>query len=241
MPRFFINEEITDDVFFLKGEDAHHAARVLRLRQGELITLCDGNGTDYEGKISEISKEQVSVQILEKHDSETEIKQHITLFMALPKGDKMEFIIQKATELGVSSIIPFLSKNCVSRPGQTDKKVLRWQKIATEAAKQCGRGKIPVVSDVLTVGEVAKRANDFGTKLFFYEKENQNGLKTVLEQGLSDTIAIVIGAEGGFTEKEAEDFQSNGFVSVSLGKRILRCETAPITALSAILYQSGNM
>lgn len=241
MPRFFINEIPTDRFFTLTGEDAHHAAKVLRMRSGERITLCDGKGTDYDGVVSEISKDFVSVQILDEHDSAGEIKQKITLFMALPKGDKMEFIIQKATELGVSEIVPFLSKNCVSRPGETTKKVLRWQKIAAEAAKQCGRGKIPTVSNVLTIKEVARRAPQFGTALFFYEKERENGLKQMLSGGFSDEIGIIIGAEGGFTEAEADHITKSGFTAVSLGTRILRCETAPITAISAILYASGNI
>lgn len=133
-------------MLILTGENAHHAGRVLRLRVGEGVTLCDGAGMDFDCTVEAVEKEAVTCRVVSCHAADTEPKQSITLFMALPKGDKMEFIVQKAVELGVSRIVPYLSKNCVSRPDKTEKKVERWRKIAAEAAKQCGRGRLPEVA-----------------------------------------------------------------------------------------------
>ncbi len=139
MPRFFVDQQPQDGVLTLTGENAHHAGRVLRLRVGEGVTLCDGAGMDFDCTVETVEKEAVTCRVVSCHAADTEPKQSITLFMALPKGDKMEFIVQKAVELGVSRIVPYLSKNCVSRPDKTEKKVERWRKIAAEAAKQCGQ------------------------------------------------------------------------------------------------------
>ena len=136
MPRFFVDQQPQDGVLTLTGENAHHAGRVLRLRVGEGVTLCDGAGMDFDCTVETVEKEAVTCRVVSCHAADTEPKQSITLFMALPKGDKMEFIVQKAVELGVSRIVPYLSKNCVSRPDKTEKKVERWRKIAAEAAKQ---------------------------------------------------------------------------------------------------------
>ena len=149
MPRFFIDETPQGDTVALHGENAHHAGRVLRLRPGEALTLCDGAGTDFDCTVEQVEKDEVVCRVQASHPSETEPRQDMTLFMALPKSDKMEFVMQKSVELGVRKIVPFLSKNCVSRPDKTDKKVERWRKIAVEAAKQCGRGYLPEVTAVL--------------------------------------------------------------------------------------------
>ena len=152
----------------------------------------------------------------------------------------MEFVIQKSVELGVRKIVPFLSKNCVSRPDKTDKKVERWRKIAAEAAKQCGRGYLPVVTAVESAEKAFAMASDSGTALFFYEHETR-GLRETLEgQGVSDTVSLVVGPEGGFAPEEVQAAQNAGLSSVSLGTRILRCETAPVAALAAVLYAGGN-
>ena len=161
--------------------------------------------------------------------------------MALPKGDKMEFIVQKAVELGVSRIVPYLSKNCVSRPDKTEKKVERWRKIAAEAAKQCGRGRLPEVAAVVSVAQAIAQAAESETALFFYENEKPTGLHDALAGGVKDTVSLMVGPEGGFDPAEAKAAVDAGLQSVSLGTRILRCETAPIAALAAVLYAGGNM
>lgn len=241
MPRFFVDEQPENDILVLRGENAHHAGRVLRLRAGEAVTLCDGKGMDYDCTVEQVEKDTVVCRVRDQHLAETEPKQHLTLFMALPKGDKMEFIVQKAVELGVSEIVPYLSKNCVSRPDKTEKKVERWQKIATEAAKQCGRGRLPMVSAVVSVEQAILHASKAETALFFYENEMQTGLRDALASGVGQAVSLMIGPEGGFSPAEAEAAQKAGLCSVSLGKRILRCETAPIAALAAVLYAGGNM
>ena len=241
MPRFFVTEAPKDGVLTLSGENAHHAGRVLRLRAGEAVTLCNGLGVDHDCVIEQVARDEVYCRVVHTHPAQTEPKQQITLFMALPKGDKMEWIVQKAVELGVADIVPYLSKNCVSRPEQTDKKVARWQKIATEAAGQCGRGRLPRVAPVAPFATAIEQAAQAQTALFFYENEKQTGLQDALAGGVGDTVSLLIGPEGGFAPEEAEAAQQAGLTSVSLGTRILRCETAPVAALAAVLYAGGNM
>nr|WP_295946056.1 16S rRNA (uracil(1498)-N(3))-methyltransferase [uncultured Agathobaculum sp.] len=241
MPRFFVDGQPEDGMLVLRGENAHHAGRVLRLRPGEAVTLCDGKGTDYDCTVETLEKDAVTCRVLGSHPADTEPKQQLTLFMALPKGDKMEFIVQKAVELGVSEIVPYLSKNCVSRPDKTDKKVERWRKIAVEAAKQCGRGVLPAVHAVVPAAEAVRLAAQAETALFLYENEKQTGLRDALAGGVGKTVSLMVGPEGGFAPEEAAAAKEAGLVSVSLGTRILRCETAPVAALAAVLYAGGNM
>ena len=241
MPRFFVDGQPEGGVLVLRGENAHHAGRVLRLRPGEAVTLCDGKGTDYDCTVETLEKDAVTCRVLGSHPADTEPGQQLTLFMALPKGDKMEFIVQKAVELGVSEIVPYLSKNCVSRPDKTDKKVERWRKIAVEAAKQCGRGVLPAVHAVVPAAEAVRLAAQAETALFLYENEKQTGLRDALAGGVGKTVSLMVGPEGGFAPEEAAAAKEAGLVSVSLGTRILRCETAPVAALAAVLYAGGNM
>ncbi|MGI6182254.1 MAG: 16S rRNA (uracil(1498)-N(3))-methyltransferase [Agathobaculum sp.] len=241
MPRFFITGRPENGLLTLRGEDAHHAGRVLRLRQGEAVTLCDGEETDYDCTVETITKDEVVCRVVDTHAAGTEPKQRLTLFMALPKGDKMDLIVQKAVELGAQEIVPYLSRNCVSRPEKTEKKVERWQRIAAEAAKQCGRGRLPAVCAVVPFAEAVLRAAESETALFFYENEKMVGLRSALESGMGDTVSLMVGPEGGFTPEEAAEAEQAGLKSVSLGTRILRCETAPIAALAAVLYAGGNM
>ena len=241
MPRFFVDGPPEDGMLVLRGEDAHHAGRVLRLRPGEAVTLCDGRGTDYDCTVETVEKDAVACRVQDSHPADTEPKQRLTLYMALPKGDKMEFIVQKAVELGASEIVPYLSKNCVSRPDKTDKKVERWRKIAVEAAKQCGRGVLPTVHAVVPAAEAVRLAAQAETALFLYENEKQTGLRDALAGGVGKTVSLMVGPEGGFAPEEAAAAKDAGLVSVSLGTRILRCETAPVAALAAVLYAGGNM
>jgi len=240
MPRFFAGKP-ENGLFTLTGGDAHHASRVLRLRTGDTVVICDGECTDYECTVEHSDGKKLICRVHGSRASAGETKQRITLFMALPKGDKMDFIVQKAVELGADRIVPYISRNCVSRPDNISKKAERWGKIATEAAGQCGRGRIPVVQDIITVREAFEMAALNETALFFYENEGRVGLKSVLSAGIGSTVSLVIGPEGGFDPAEAVAAKEAGLVSVSLGSRVLRCETAPIVALSAVLYAGGNM
>lgn len=239
MPRFFVDEK-PSDTFVIRGEDAVHIGRSLRMRAGEEITLCC-EGVDYFGIIEKISEDFVMCKIRYSAPSESEPDVFVTLFQALPKGDKMELIIQKAVELGVSRIIPVLTDRCISRPdGKTfNKKLLRYQKISESAAKQSGRGIIPEIGEIITVKQAAEQLSECDVSLVCYEKGGISLNEAGLEKGKS--VGIFIGSEGGFEEKEVELCVSQGAKAVGLGKRILRCETAPLAAISIVMNLTGNM
>lgn len=242
MPRFFTQAKPSDGVLLIEGEDAHHIARVLRMKPGDEVTLCDSAGTDFDCVIEEAGPERVCCRVRGESASAGEPDVHVTLFMALPKADKMEFIIQKAVELGVSAVVPFVSARCVSRPEEKGlrKKGERWRRIAAEAAKQCGRGRVPEIADAVPFREAVRQAARAETALFFYECERELPLRGVIGgRGLS-TVSLMIGPEGGFALEEADAARAGGLTSVSLGRRILRCETAPLAALAAVMYESGN-
>lgn len=238
MPRFFC-ENINGDAFSVDGEDAKHIVKVLRYNEGDKITLCDMKGTDYLGEITNADPACVSGKILESCPCENEPNINLRLYMAMPKGDKSEFIIQKATELGASEIIFMLTHRCVSRPDEKSfkKKLDRFNKIAFEAAKQSQRGVIPKVRGLLTYNEALSECENY-SKILFYEN-SKAPLKEILSKCKKD-IAVFIGSEGGFEESEVQLAEDHGAVSASLGKRILRCETAPIAAISAIMYEKDN-
>lgn len=242
MPRFFVERfNITEDKFIaIPAPDAVHIGRSLRMRLGDNITVCC-EGYEYDCKILTISDSSVECEVLSKARGEGEPTVSVTLFQAMPKSDKLEFIVQKATELGVSKIVPVITERCISRPNKKgfDKKLARLNKIALEAAKQCGRCIIPTVEQPVKFSEMEKLVKSFDKKLFCYEKGGVN-LKTC---GLDsvENIAVLIGCEGGFSESEAAECENMGFAAISLGSRILRCETAPVSALSIIMNLTDNM
>ena len=237
MPRFFTSA-IDGDRAILTGEDASHITRSLRLRPGEAVTLCDGSGWDYEGIIASTG-EEVTVDIREKRTSSTEPRGKITLYQALPKGDKMEWIIQKSVELGVFRIVPILTSRCVSRPDakSMEKKVQRFNKIAAEAAKQSGRGILPKVSGLLTLEQAAKDVS--GKGIVFYEKGGARLAELIAPEDTE--IGIFVGSEGGFAPEEIGLLEEAGVEPATLGRRILRCETAPICGLSVLLSLLGDI
>ena len=244
MPKFFVSREnIGDSTVLISGADANHISRVLRMHEGYALCVCDGNGMDYDCEISEISGDTVSLKIKNQRLCDAEPSISITLFMALPKSDKMEYVIQKCVELGVVRIVPFSSSRCVVKLSDKDKakKTDRWQKIAESAAKQSGRGIIPKVSEPISWRELCAAAGEFDLSLFCYECEEENSLKSELSKSEFKKVCVVVGPEGGFDKAEVSDAVSAGFKSVSLGKRILRCETAPGCAVCAILYHTDNL
>lgn len=237
MPRFF-TAPIAGERALLSGEDAAHITRSLRLRPGEQITLCDGSGYDYLGEILTVG-DSVEVLIREKFSNKSEPRARITLFQALPKSDKMEWIIQKSVELGAVKIVPVLTSRCVSRPDAKSmaKKVERYQKIATEAAKQSGRGIIPTVCPLLTLEQAAEACPQ--KSLVFYEGGGKRLCELVSPE---DTEwGIFVGSEGGFSAEEISFLQSSGVRTATLGARILRCETAPICGISVMLSLMGDI
>lgn len=245
MPKFFVEKsKISDTRALITGQDANHIARVLRMEKGDSLVICDGEGFDYDGEISEISNGEVSLLIKEKRLCPGESDISVTLFQCLPKGAKMELIIEKCTELGVSKVVPVASKYCVVKledAKKEAKKTEKWQKTADEAAKQCLRGVIPKVENVLSLKDAIKLLSDFDLSIVCYEHEDKTTLKDVLKVNKdAKKIAIFIGPEGGFSEEEIALLKDNGAFSITLGKRILRTETAGLCVISAIMYEMGG-
>ena len=244
MARFFVAaSNIFGGIAYLNGEDLDHI-KALRIRDGEMFTVCDGEGTDYSCVLSKVDRDSVEVQILEKMPSKGEPSTHCTVYIAYAKGDKTEHVVQKAVELGASEIVLFPSKRCVSRPegAALIKKTARYAKIAEEAAKQSGRGKIPAVITAPTYKAAIEMAVKADVPLFCYEDERELSLKTCIESaGEIKTVSVVTGPEGGFDPEEAALACEMGMKCVTMGPRILRCETAPLCALTAVMYATGNL
>lgn len=240
MPRFFTNE-IDENNITLTGSDAVHVGRSLRMKPGEPLTVCCG-GIDYNCEISEITSDTVYLSLKEKVVCAAEPNIEVTLFQAVPKMDKLEYIIQKSVELGVSRIVPMLTRRCVSRPDKRDfaKKLARLNKIAAEAAKQSGRGIIPQVTPIVSYKKALEMMKELDRNVLLYEEEGGVSFGEVDLTG-AKTVGLVIGSEGGFDREEAEACTAVGAAQVWLGKRILRCETAPITALSILMFLTNNM
>ena len=236
---FFTEEEIDTNKYIITGENAKHI-RVLRMRNGEELTLVTPLGIQHDCVIADVNQSQVVVDVLENRPCENEPDVFVTLYQALPKGDKMDYIVQKCVELGVSRIVPVMSSRCVSRPDEKSlkKKTTRWQKIALQAAMQSRRGIIPEVCQCVSLKQAAELTGENDKTVFFYELGGDS-VKNILADK-PKTIGMFIGSEGGFEESEAELVLSNGAVAATLGKRILRAETAPLAALSVIMYQTDN-
>lgn len=245
MPKFFITpEQIHDNAVVISGNDAKHISFSLRMKTGDIITVCDSNKHDYECSISSFEDGLVRATIESHHICEAEPHYFIRLFQCLPKGDKMEYIIQKAVELGVSSIVPVYSSRCIAKPtANKDKKAERYNRIAYEAAGQCGRGIIPIISDCIDFKKALEIAKDDGMKFICYEGNRSVSLKEYFEENChtqksNNVISFFIGAEGGFSQEEISLAEQYGIHSVGLGKRILRTETASGFVLSSIAYQT---
>lgn len=237
MVRFFVTpQDLDSDFVTLTGENEQHK-KVLRLKDGEQILLCDGQGRE---AVCRINGDGVTVE--QCRPSETEAGVFVTVYMAFPKADKLEHVIQKATELGAAEIVAFPSARCVSRPDDKSlkKKLERWQKIAQSAAQQSGRGRIPQVMVLGSFREALERGGKADKPLLFYENEQALTLKMALSREPCQTVSLLTGPEGGLEEKEVEQAREAGWTVCTLGKRILRCETAPLCALSAVMYDAGE-
>ncbi|MCI5486182.1 MAG: 16S rRNA (uracil(1498)-N(3))-methyltransferase [Clostridiales bacterium] len=242
MTRFFVEaQDLSGDVLHLTGENFQHA-RVLRLKPGEKLLVCDGQGREALCQVRQVGASDMELEILERRDSETEAAVKVSVYMAFSKADKLEHVIQKATELGAYEIVAFPSARCVSRPDEKSlkKKLERWQKIAASAAEQSGRGRIPQVITLGSFQEALGRAAQADKALLFYENEHAVTLRMALEEGSWSTASLLTGPEGGLEEAEVEQARKAGFQVCTLGKRILRCETAPLCALSAVMYAAGE-
>ena len=242
MTRFFVTPvELQPDFLVLTGENAQHA-KVLRIKCGEEVLVCDGQGAEAVCTVSDVSPGQVSLVVKKRQDSASEAAVKVSVYMAFSKGDKLEHVIQKATELGAYEIIAFPSSRCASRPDDKSlkNKLERWQKIAASAAEQSGRGVIPKVLALKSYDEAIDRAAQADMPILFYENEQATTLRMALDSKPFATASFLTGPEGGLEPSEVEKASQAGLQVCTLGKRILRCETAPLCALSAVMYHSGE-
>ena len=241
MPRFFVQESaVCGDTVTIVGSDASHISRSLRMKVGDAITVCNMQRTEYDCRITAISPDTVTLQILSRAQSQNEPPYRATLYMALPKADKMEYIIQKAVEMGVSEIVPYRSERSVVKLDDASgaKKAQRWQRIADAAAEQCGRGILPTVHPPMDFEKALARAKEAALSFFCYEDEQSLTLPALLgaREGVPQSIAFFVGAEGGIARREVEAFYGQSIPSVTLGRRILRCESAPLFVLSCLSF-----
>ena len=240
MPRFFApSQNFGDNTVKINGDDSYHIARALRMAVGDEITVADSKGREHICRLTKIRDEECECEILESREGKTESPVEITLYMGYPKGDKLETVIQKAVELGAARIVPFESSRCVKRPraDKVEKQGARLSKIAEEAAKQCGRSRLPEVLAPISYKEALEGAGKADLALFCYEGDGATSLREVLSAASdAKSISVIVGCEGGFSIAEAEAAANVGLKTVNLGPRILRCETAPLYVLSAISY-----
>lgn len=239
MQKLFV-DNIDGDVVILDGEAARHIGKSLRMRVGDMLTLTNGDGNDYGCQIEEITKDTVTLKVCYKQASNSEPSCKVTIYQSVPKGSKMEDIIQKCVELGVTKIVPTLTKRCVSRPDEkgAGKKNVRYQKIALEAAQQSGRGIVPEIATQVTLKQALAQDNS-DVKIVFYEGGGEK-LKSLINPDVK-SVSIYIGPEGGFEESEVEMIEEKGGTRATLGPRILRTQTAPVASLSIIMLLTDNM
>lgn len=242
MRRFFL-DGIIDDTMELIGTDAHHIARVLRMAVGDEVVIADKDGRTARARIDNITDEVVTLSYQEELADASEPTVKVRLAQCLPKSDKMDFIVQKAVELGVSVIQPIASENCVVKytADKAAKRVERWQKIAHEAAKQCKRAVVPAVADVIGLKNFWANIDADETVLFCYEAEDGHTLRQALSEHHTGKYTVLIGPEGGFSPEEASLCRQMGAHPVTLGNRILRTETASLAALTMVLYEYGEL
>ncbi len=235
MHRFFTNE-IQPNTAVVRGDDVKHIAKVLRLRAGDAVQLCDGSGRECDAVIKNIAPEAVTLDTEPWREAITEPRVKVTLFQCLPKAGKMETIIQKCVELGACGFVPVQSERCVVvlKPPY-EGRIERWQRVSEEAAKQSRRGVIPKVELPVSLDKLD--FSGFDTVLVAYENEHTVSLKTALRKACPSRVAIVIGPEGGFSDAEIDTLKKKGAIAVSLGTRILRTETAGMAMTAQILYE----
>lgn len=237
MPRFFFDvTDLIENTIVIRGDDHKHLIGALRARTGDYVTMCDGQGMDYETKIIQIDDKQTVLSVDSSFASVSEPEIKITLFQGLSKGERMEYAFQKATELGVHTCIPLLSSRCIAKPN--DNKLRRLSTIVREAAMQSSRGRIPEVMNPVSFRDMLSMFSVFDLVLIPYENEEKLNLKKALKMhpGIR-SIAVIIGPEGGFSPDEVQSVVDAGGLSVTLGPRILRTETAPVAVISNIIYE----
>lgn len=245
MQRYFIpSEQFGENTIQILGDDAHHLMKVMRAQEGQQVICTDGISREALVEITELAKGLITASIIENLVMNNEPSTSVWVAQSLPKADKMESIIQKCTEIGAARFIPFVSDRTIVQYDQKKeaKRLERWRKIAKEAAEQAHRNRIPTIDSPMTWKALLGLLPDLQLALIFYEKESALTFKTMLQKHAPlENILIMIGPEGGFTSNEIMEAEAAGCQIVSLGKRILRTETAAMAALTCILYESGEM
>ena len=245
MPKFFLSPDAIRDGSVYLGEHNTAHLKALRLRNGEMLTVSDGNGWEYRCVYRGMAEGEGTAEILDRSACLTEPSLRVHVFAALPKGDKTELILQKAVELGAADVCFFLSSRCVSRPDESAvrKRLDRLVRVSEEAAMQSGRGIIPKVKWSPQFADMVSDAASSDLALFLWEEAVGTSLRSALRSfpGKPADLALVSGPEGGFSREEAEQAERGGLIPITLGKRILRCETAPLCALSAVMFETENL
>jgi len=245
MARFFLpRERIRDHRGVISGPELVHLKKALRLQPGDPVTVFDGSGLEYAAVIRSLSSEQAEIEMLHCYQANRESPLETILAVGLTKGEKLDWVIEKATELGVLAIVPFVSVHAVPRwdEAKAKKRSERWAKIALSAAKQCGRTRVPQIEPPCAFEGLARRSWPHTLKLFFWEKEQDRSLQDAYKKR-SDarSVLLVVGPEGGFSAEEASLAREQGFELVTLGRRILRAETAALSALTLAQYLWGDL
>ena len=236
------NNQVNDETISILGDDVKHIRNVLRHKIGDELEVCDESEVRYLTKIKDFQESEILLDILEQTEKNTELPVRIDLYQGLPKSDKMDLIVQKTTELGISSVIPVITDRVIVKleKGNENKKIERWNKIAIEAAKQSGRQRVPVVENVVNLEKIVENLSKYDIVIVPFECEKDSTLKNILKnvKNKIENIAVVIGPEGGFSEKDIETLEKvSNVAKVSLGKRILRTETAGLATIAMLLYE----
>ena len=237
--RYFLTS-INENTATVSGPEAAHLVKVMRIREGDSVVLTDRNGWDYNAVAKTIDKDEITFDVVSKERNPAEPDKKLTVYMALPKSDKLEFITQKMCELGAVKLVPFVSEYCVAQKSKKDdNKQSRLQKISDEACKQSGRSAPMVVEKTATFKEILTQLPEYDKVILFYE----HGSEKLREMDFSscENVAIIIGSEGGFSQKEADMMVEKGAVNIVLGARILRCETAAVTGASLVMFSMGQL
>ena len=236
MSRFFLTPEdsIETNKIVLRGENHHHLSRVLRARVGEAVEVCDGKGTDYFCRCASFEKECARLSIEQVAQSAAENGPKVTLYQCIAKGEKMEQIITRTVEMGVYRIVPVLSRFCVARPEQAEKKLERWRKIALSAAKQSGRGLVPEIAPIMDIKDAIEEMATAPKAFVCFEKEEK---QTLAELEMGQEVSFLIGSEGGLSDEECAMWEQKGIGAVTLGSRILRTENAAAYVLPVLFYK----
>ena len=237
--RYFLTS-INENKATVSGPEASHLIKVMRVKEGDELVLTDKSGYDYTSVVTEVSKDEIHFDVISKEINPAEPKKNLTVFQALPKSDKLEFITQKMCELGAKHLVPFVSEFCVAQKSKKDDaKAVRLQKISDEACKQSGRSAPMTVEKTATFKEMLAQLKNFDKVILFYEHGSEK-LRNI-DFSSCENIAIIIGSEGGFSEREANLMMENGAVNIVLGSRILRCETAAVTAAGLTMFCLGEL